>query len=366
MRDVGDRSRFAGVVWAIGAAALFGASTPLAKQLLPTVEPVLMAGLLYLASGLGLAAYRMLRGGKVGKETRLARRDVPWLAAAIVSGGVIAPVLLLAGLSRTPASSASLLLNLEGVFTVLFAWFVFKENFDRRIAAGVVLVSVGAFTLSWSGRPELGVPWGALAIAGACLAWAVDNNLTRHVSAADPVQIAALKGLCAGAVNTCVAVLLGAKLPPGGNLVAVGLVGFFGYGVSLVLFVLALRHLGTARTGAYFSLAPFVGATVSIFWLHESFTTGFVVAAALMSAGVWLHLTERHEHKHTHEPVEHAHLHHHDVHHRHAHSSSDPEGEPHSHRHRHEPLTHRHPHFPDLHHRHHHSVEVDPDRDVMR
>lgn len=349
-----DRSRFAGRACAIAAAALFGVSTPLVKQLLPSVSPILLAGWLYVASGLGLAAYRMARGRRATVEARLARRDLPWLVAAIVCGGVIGPVLLMAGLARTPASSASLLLNLEGVFTVLLAWFVFKEHFDRRIAAGMVLISAGAFTLSWLGRPELGVPWGALAIAGACLAWALDNNLTRHVSAADPVQIAMWKGLCAGAVNTCVAVSLGAEFPPLGSLAAIGLVGFFGYGVSLVLFVLALRHLGAARTGAYFSLAPFVGATVSVFWLQESFGIGFIVAALLMAAGVGLHLTERHEHEHTHEAVEHEHAHHHDEHHRHAHGPSDPGSEPHSHRHRHEPLPHRHRHYPDVHHRHEH------------
>jgi len=351
---MGDRSRFAGVACAIGAAALFGISTPLAKQLLPTVSPILLAGLLYVASGLGLAAYRMARGRKAVVEARLARRDLPWLVAAIVCGGVIGPVLLMAGLARTPASSTSLLLNLEGVFSVLLAWFVFKEHFDRRVATGMALISAGAFALSWTGRPEFGMPWGALAIAGACLAWAMDNNLTRHVSAADPVQIAIWKGLCAGAVNTCAAVLLGAGLPPLGSLAAIGLVGFFGYGVSLVLFVLALRHLGAARTGAYFSLAPFVGATVSIFWLQESFGVSFVVAALLMAAGVGLHLTERHEHEHTHEALAHEHSHHHDAHHRHAHDPTDPRSEPHSHRHRHEPLTHRHRHYPDVHHRHGH------------
>jgi drug/metabolite transporter (DMT)-like permease len=258
------------------------------------------------------------------------------------------------GLSKTPASSTSLLLNLEGVFTVLLAWFVFKENFDRRVATGMVLISGGAFALSWSGRPELGMPWGALAIVGACLAWAADNNLTRHVSAADPVQIAMLKGLSAGVANTGLALALGATLPPIGRLAAIAAVGFLGYGVSLVLFVLALRHLGTARTGAYFSLAPFLGTTVSILWLQEPFTAGLLVAAALMSAGVWLHLTERHEHEHRHEAEDHEHLHLHDEHHQHAHGPGDPAGEPHSHRHRHEPLTHRHPHYPDVHHRHGH------------
>ncbi len=338
----------------MGAAALFGASTPFAKQLLPTVPPVLMAGLLYVGSGLGLAVYWMARRGTPSNEARLVRRDLPWLAAAIVSGGIIGPVLLMAGLSSTPASSASLLLNLEGVFTALLAWFVFKENFDRRIAVGVLLISSGALALSWLGRPVIGVPWGALAIAAACLAWAVDNNLTRHVSAADPTQVAMLKGLCAGVVNTALALSFGAALPPPGRLVAIGVIGFLGYGVSLVLFVLALRHLGAARTSAYFSLAPFLGAAVSMFWLGEPLSAGFIVGAALMSAGVWLHLSERHEHPHTHEAVEHEHLHRHDVHHRHAHGPNDPEGELHSHWHRHEPLTHRHPHYPDVHHRHDH------------
>jgi len=346
------RSRLAGVAFAVGAAALFGASTPLAKQLLPSVAPVLMAGLLYLFSGLGLAAYRLVRRSTT--EARLTRRDMPWLVAAVICGGVVGPVLLMVGLSRTPASSASLLLNLEGVFTVLLAWFAFKENFDRRIAAGMTLITGGAFAISWLGRPELGVPWGALAIAGACLAWATDNNLTRNVSAADPVQIAMLKGLCAGVVNTCLALFLGAKLPPASSLAAAAVIGFFGYGVSLVLFVLALRHLGTARTGAYFSLAPFLGAVLSLVWLRESFTGGFIIAGLFMAAGVWLHLTERHEHQHAHDALEHEHLHHHDAHHRHAHGPSDPSGEPHSHWHRHAPLTHSHPHYPDLHHRHKH------------
>jgi drug/metabolite transporter (DMT)-like permease len=343
-----------GIACAIGSAVLFGASTPFAKRLLPSVDPVLMAGLLYVGSGLGLAAYRVARGHQAGTEARLARRDLSWLVAAIVCGGVLGPGLLMVGLSRTPASSASLLLNLEGVFTVLLAWFVFKENFDRRIAVGMALISTGAFTLSWSGRPELGVPWGALAITGACLAWAADNNLTRHVSAADPVQIAMLKGLGAGAANTGLALSLGAKLPSAGSLAAVAVIGFLGYGVSLVLFILALRNLGTARTGAYFSVAPFLGASVAIVWLHDAFTASFAIAALLMAAGVWLHLTERHLHEHTHEAMEHEHLHDHDAHHQHAHGSNDPAGPSHSHRHRHDPLTHSHPHYPDLHHRHDH------------
>jgi len=189
---------------------------------------------------------------------------------------------------------------------------------------------------------------------GACLAWAVDNNLTRKVSTGDPVQIAMLKGLVAGGVNTVLAFALGAKLPALPALAATGLVGLVGYGVSLTLFVLALRHIGTARTGAYFSIAPFVGAVIAFLFLDDKLTIGFGLAAVLMALGVWLHLTERHEHQHQHQPMEHDHLHSHDEHHQHAHSATEPPDKPHSHPHRHEPLIHSHPHYPDIHHRHGH------------
>jgi drug/metabolite transporter (DMT)-like permease len=344
-------------VFALLAACLFGTSTPLAKVLLPKVEPFLMAGLLYLGSGIGLGAYSLLCSGNSAlrsQEASLRRRDWPWLAGAIFAGGVLGPVLLLWGLASTPASSASLLLNLEGVFTALLAWFVFKENFDTRIAVGMALIVLGGLCLSWMGRPEIGVPWGSLSIVGACLAWAIDNNLTRKLSAGDPVQIAMLKGLVAGTVNTALALLLGAKLPALPVLLGTGLIGLFGYGISLTLFVLALRHVGTARTGAYFSTAPFVGAAVSIILLGDSLAVGFFVAATFMGAGVWLHLTERHEHEHSHEVVEHEHAHVHDDHHRHPHEQSDPTREPHSHPHRHADLAHSHPHYPDIHHRHSH------------
>ena len=350
-------NRWQGIAFALVAALLFGASTPLAKSLLPQITPMLMAGLLYLGSGIGLGIYALLRSFSKGlgpHEAALARKDVPWLAAAIAAGGIVGPILLMWGLSATPASSATLLLNLEGVLTALLAWFLFKENFDARIASGMALIAAGGVCLSWMGRPEIGVPWGSLAIMGACLAWAIDNNLTRKVSTGDAVQIAMLKGLVAGSVNTGLAFALGAKFPALTSLLASGVVGFFGYGVSLTLFVLALRHIGTARTGAYFSIAPFVGAAISILLLGDKPTISFGVAAVLMAVGVWLHLTERHEHLHRHEPMEHEHLHYHDEHHQHTHATDDPPGEPHTHRHRHEELVHSHPHYPDIHHRHRH------------
>ena len=349
--------RTKGVTVAILAAVLFGASTPFSKWLLGQINPLLLAGLLYLGSGIGLTLWigfqRLILKAK-SQEAQLGFKDLPSLAAAILAGGVVAPILLMQGLAVTPASSASLLLNLEGVFTALLAWFVFKENFDQRIMLGMAAILLGGVLLSWQSRSELGIPWGAIGIVGACLGWAIDNNLTRKVSAADPAQVACIKGLVAGATNVFLAFSIGARLPSTIGLAAAGLLGFLSYGVSLTFFVLALRHIGTARTGAYFSTAPFIGALLSLLILHEHVSFLFWIAGGLMVLGIWLHLTERHVHLHRHDPITHEHLHSHDEHHQHAHLPTDPPGEPHSHQHRHEELMHAHPHYPDLHHRHQH------------
>ncbi|PZO46852.1 MAG: EamA family transporter [Alphaproteobacteria bacterium] len=345
-----------GAVYGLASALLFGVSTPFAKLLLGAVDPWLLAGLLYLGSGLGLYAYWLVAG--VSKhhraEARLSRTDLPWLAGAIAVGGVAGPVLLMVGLSSTSASSASLLLNLEGLATMAIAWGVYRENADRRIVIGALAILAGAILVSWQGNAS-GFEMGALAIAAACLAWGIDNNLTRKVSNADPVQIAALKGLAAGATNLVLALAMGANFPPLTFVAAAGAVGLLGYGVSLVLFVLALRHVGAARTGAYFSVAPFAGALVSIALFREPVTLQLGLAALLMGLGIYLHVTEQHEHAHVHEPLEHEHAHVHDEHHHHEHGETDPPGEPHSHRHRHDRLVHSHPHFPDLHHAHNHA-----------
>jgi drug/metabolite transporter (DMT)-like permease len=347
-----------GVVYALLAAALFGASTPFAKILVGQVAPVTLAGMLYMGSGLGLLACFIARAifkrNRQDQPVALAAPDLPWLAGAIAAGGVGGPVLLMVGLSLTPASSASLLLNMEGVLTALLAWFVFKENFDRRILLGMLFIVVAGALLSWEQIPAFGVPWGALAIVGACLCWAIDNNLTRKVSASDPLQIAGIKGLAAGAVNLAIAWMLGFPMPEAGVAMLAAVVGFCGYGLSLVMFVLALRHLGTARTGAYFSAAPFVGAAIALVMLGDAPGTLFWIAAALMGAGLWLHLTESHEHMHEHEAMSHAHAHTHDAHHQHQHDFAWDGKEPHAHAHRHQPLRHSHPHYPDIHHRHDH------------
>jgi drug/metabolite transporter (DMT)-like permease len=342
-----------GVGSALLAALLFGLSTPFAKLLLGELPPLLLAGLLYLGSGVGLTALRLARRLRRVEAAGLAPRDLPWLAGAVFFGGLLGPVLLMVGLQRTPASVTALLLNLEGVFTALLAWFVFKENFDRRIALGMGLIVAGGAVLSWQGGERLMLPAGALAVGGACLCWAVDNNLTQRVSAADPVLLASVKGVVAGLVNTGLG-LAGRGFPGGAAVAAAMLLGLVGYGLSLALFVVALRHLGTARTGAYFSLAPFMGAAFAVVLLHDALSPALLVAGALMAAGTWLHLTERHEHEHVHEPIAHSHRHMHDEHHRHQHEPGTEPGEPHTHAHVHERLVHRHHHYPDIHHRHRH------------
>jgi len=339
-----------GVLATLGAALLFGAGTPFAKALLDSVDPWMLAGLLYLGSGIGLTAYRLfVRAPRVP----LARAEALWLAGAVLAGGVVGPVLLMFGLTSMPASGASLLLNAEGVFTSLLAWFAFKENFDRRILLGMAAIVLGAITVSWPGEARFAGWWPALAVLGACLAWGVDNNLTRKVSLSDATWIAAVKGLVSGVVNLALASMLGASLPELPGMASAMLVGLLAYGVSLTLFVAGLRHLGTARTGAYFSVAPFFGAVLAVL-MGEPLSIQLLVAGALMAVGTWLHLTERHEHMHSHEIMMHDHEHVHDIHHQHDHDVPVPPGTRHSHPHVHGALTHTHSHFPDAHHRHSH------------
>ena len=343
-----------GVMAALASAFLFGAGTPLAKWLLDQVSPWMLAGLLYLGSGLGLGLYRWLRGAAT---PRLNQGEIGWLVAAVVCGGGIAPVLLMWGLSAMPASHAALLLNAEAVLTALLAWVVFRENFDRRIAAGMAAIVAGAVLLSW---PQQGAPgalvlaslWPALAVTLACLFWALDNNFTRKVALADASWIACVKGLAAGTTNLLLAFLAGAALPGLTKVSVAMLVGLLAYGVSLALFVVGLRHLGASRAGAYFSTAPFVGALCAVGFLAEPVTWQLLAAAALMGLGIWLHLTEHHAHAHRHEALEHEHVHAHDEHH--AHQHVPPVEGQHSHRHRHEPTIHTHAHYPDAHHRHDH------------
>lgn len=349
-------------VYALLAAALFGASTPIAKILLGKEAPVLLAGLLYMGSGLGLGLIRLIRD-RGWKSPQLPAGEWPWLLGAVLFGGVLGPIALLMGLQQTTGATASLLLNLEAVLTALIAWLIFKESADKRLVLGMAVIVMGSLTLSWPAQPEataqgvdLGLHFGLgpVLIGLACLCWAIDNNLTRKVSSSDALFIAGVKGWVAGSVNSLLALLLGLEWPAWPVVVSTLLLGLLGYGLSLVFFVLALRGLGTARTGAYFSTAPFLGALISVLWMGDSTSGVFWGAALLMALGVWLHLSERHEHPHHHEALTHLHGHRHDEHHQHDHDFPWDGSEPHVHPHAHEEVTHQHPHYPDIHHRHTH------------
>lgn len=346
------RASIRGPVLALVSALLFGASTPLAKGLLGGIHPLMLASILYLGSGLGLFIYSQFR--RQATDVALSAKDWLWFAPAIVCGGIFGPVFLLLGLQMTSASSASLLLVLEGVFSALIAWIAFREHFHVRIGFGMLAITIGAVVLAWQGEFTIDNATGPLLIVLACLAWAADNNFTRKVALSDPVQIAMIKGLVAGSANLILGFFMGVLSYDPLLIAAGGIIGFMSYGVGLVLFVLALREVGSARTAAYYSVAPFIGASIAVLLLGEPFTLQLALAALLMGFGVWLHLTEHHEHDHDHALLEHTHPHVHDAHHQHQHGQGDPAGEPHLHAHTHRPLRHIHPHFPDPHHSHGH------------
>lgn len=341
-----------GALFGLGAAALFGLSAPLSKRLLDDMPPLLLAALLYLGGGLGLSLFRLFVR-RPATEAGLRLADAKLLVPLIVAGGIVAPVLMLFGLSRLSGVSTSLLLNLEGPFTILIALMFFKEHLSRRelMAAAVVLTAaavLGVQAWSWKGDAL-----GALCVAGACACWALDNNLSQRLSVKDPLAVVRMKTLGAGSAMLLLALLLGQRLPAVDLTARALVIGAFSYGASILLDLYALRLLGAAREAAYFATAPFVGALAAVPLLGERLTATDLGAGAAMALGIALLLRERHRHTHQHEPLVHEHVHTHtDEHHGHAHEG--PVTEPHSHPHRHVALTHDHPHVSDLHHRHAH------------
>ncbi|MGO9830122.1 MAG: EamA family transporter [Myxococcaceae bacterium] len=339
-----------GALCGLAAAALFGLSAPLAKPLLSTTAPLTLAGLLYLGGGLALSAASALR--RHPNEAPLRRSDVPLLGLLILAGGVVGPVLMLVALQRSSASAVSLLLNLEGPFTLALAALVFSEHVGWRGVASLLAVVTGAVVLALPGG-SLQLPLtGALCAAGACLAWGLDNNLTRTLSLRDPLALVRAKTLGAGACTLAVARLTGQPVPAFRTLGLALLLGAASYGTSILLDAYALRLLGAAREAAYFATAPFLGALGAVVLLHERLSWEVFLAGGCMAVGVWLLLSERHRHAHVHEALAHEHRHTHDAHHQHRHA--EPFTEPHSHPHQHAPLTHDHPHVPDAHHHHRH------------
>lgn len=345
------------LIFVILSASLFGISPPLAKLLVREIPPVALAGLLYLGAFIGLSLYSIGRKKMATdsdkKVAPLERKDFPSLAGAIIAGGIIGPISMMKGLTLVSGFSASLLLNLEGLATAIIAVFFFKENAGKHLWLALVCMTIAGVLLAWEprlGRFSMGGP---LLIIFAMGCWGIDNNLTRNISDKDPIQIATIKGLVAGISSLSLALILGMKIPLDLTIVFALLLGSFSYGVSLVFFIKALKGLGSSRTGAFFSFAPFIGAMASIIILRE--WIGWVVfpATVFMVIGIWLIITEKHSHLHVHKPMTHTHLHvHTDMHHLHEHSGTF--SEPHSHEHTHTAITHTHVHWPDIHHRHEH------------
>lgn len=345
-----DRTAARGGAAGLLAALLFGASTPVAKLLLPGSGPFLTAGLLYLGSGLGLLALEPLRAR--GREAPLRRADAVPLAAVALAGGVAGPVLLMIGLARLPGATAALLLNLEAPFTIGLAVLALRESLGRAELAGAGAVVLGAAAIGLNGAPGSFHAVGVAAVTGACLAWAVDNVVSQRLALHDPVAIVRWKSLVAGPVDVALGLFLGERLPGGAAVLAALATGLVGYGASIVLNLRAVREIGAARQAVYFAAAPFAGALVAVPVLGERPSARLVAGAAVIAAGVAIMLRARHGHAHVHEPLVHEHAHVHDVHHRHEHA--EPVSEPHAHVHAHPHLVHDHPHGPDAHHRHRH------------
>jgi drug/metabolite transporter (DMT)-like permease len=344
---------------AVLAATLFGASAPVAKMLLGKIEPIPLAAFLYLGSGAGVLLFKAVRrvgSGPERTEARIRTVDIPWLVGAVAVGGVAAPVVLMFSLRTTPASTASLLLNFEGVATALLAAFVFREAIGGRAWVAIACITAGSILLTLDLRGSWMVSVGALGVIAACVLWGLDNNLTRNLSGKDPLSIVAVKGIAAGGFSLILAIIVRSPFPePPVALVAM-LLGSLSYGISIALFILAMRSLGAARTSAFFGTAPFVGALLSILLLGEIPNVLMIISLPILVVGAVLLLSEKHAHRHVHGAIVHDHRHNHrEDHHRHDHMEEDISGEGvHAHPHTHQAMEHSHDHKPDNHHRHGH------------
>ena len=336
------------IVQALLAALFFGASAPLSKLLLLDVPPVLMAAFLYLGSGIGISLVKLSQKLTWNeREAGVRRPDVKWLAGAIISGGILAPIVLMISLRNTPAATASLLLNFEGVATTLIALFFFRESISRRALTAIFAITLASIFLSTNLEGGFGLSLGALGVILACMLWGVDNNFTRNISAKDPLTIVAWKGLVAGSFSLLLGLLLGQQLPALISILSILLLGFISYGLSTMLFIYSMRGLGAARTSALYGTAPLAGVLLSFIIFRDPLTLLFIFAATLMAAGALLLANEEHAHFHIHMPVVHEHRHKHDEFHVH-----DALDIAHSHEHQHPLTEHEHGHMPDIHHRH--------------
>lgn len=354
------KSHVYSIFLALIAAVLFGASAPLAKLLLGEIDPILLAAMLYLGSSLGILIIKIAqRIGNLAQdaEARIVKSDLIWLAGATIAGGIAAPIIMLFSLRATPAATASLLLNFESVATTLIAIIFFKEAVSHRAWWAIITITTASILLSINQESTWGFSLGAFGIVVACLFWGIDNNLTRNISSKDPLAIVAIKGLAAGTFSLILALVVGNQIPIWGTIIKALLLGSISYGVSIMLFIKALRGLGAARTSALFSTAPLSGLALSLILFKETPNALLFLALSLMAIGTFFLVNEDHGHTHIHEHIIHEHSHNHeDDHHDHSYESGDLIN--HSHIHEHQHIEHKHHHMPDTHHRHTHNSET--------
>lgn len=337
-----------GVVRCLLAAVLFGASAPAASVLAGDMPTLVLAGLLYVGAALAVLP-AVARHRPTAAALRAGGRP---LLIAVVFGGAIGPALLVGGLERIPAATASLLLNFELVATLALAVLVFREHLGGRLIGAAAMVGFAGLLLVW--EPGVAFDVGGLLVIGACVAWGIDNSVTARIDQLSPEQITFAKGAVAGTANLVFGLIVAAAWHvEARQIVGALLIGALGYGASITLWVKGARDLGAARGQVIFATAPFVGAVVAWTLLGESVTLAQVVAVPIAAVGVALSLRTAHEHAHRHETIDHVHEHSHDdVHHNHEHPQASTGR--HTHPHHHHPVEHIHPHLPDLHHRHTH------------
>lgn len=354
-----NKTHLSSALLALLAAVLFGISAPLSKLLLDDLDPILLAAFLYLGSGLGLLVLKFFQSRDRSSgtaEAKISGSDLIWLMGATLAGGIIAPIILLYSLDTTPAATASLLLNFESVATTILAALIFREAVSRRAWWAIMVITAASILLSLNINSTWGMSLGALGILAACFFWGIDNNLTRNISSKDPLIIVTIKGLVAGSFSLLLALLLGFDIPSWSTVLKAVVLGSLSYGLSITLFIIALRGLGAARTSALFSTSLLSGLTLSFILFRESPDFIFLLAFFLMVIGTVFLVYEEHDHNHIHIYLFHDHAHNHeDSHHGHPHSKAEADSRSHSHSHEHPSGEHAHHHMPDIHHRHYHN-----------
>ena len=304
------------ITYALLAALFYAINVPLSKVLLRFVGPTLMAALLYLGAGAGIAVLSILRKKDRSGTQRLARKDLPYVSGMIVLD-VAAPIFLMLGISYGSSANASLLGNFEIVATTVIALCIFKETVSKRLRIAILLITLSSIILSFEGAESLRFSYGSLFVLLATVCWGFENNCTRNISSKNTYEIVTVKGICSG-LGSLIIAMIRREVFPGIRYITVALIlGFVAYGLSIFLYVRAQNTLGAAKTSAYYAVSPFVGVFLSFVFLREQLSILYLIALVVMIAGSVLvvrdtlvrHHSHIHQHTftHTHDGVTHTH-----------------------------------------------------------